>query len=485
MAAANAPVPAPGVLRPVGQMERYSVSRHNALFYIGIASSLTFRADGGAFSRDRLAPLLAAAIECTTLRHGNLRMVIVGPRTPAPAFSRWEEDSPPELRVLPEPRWVDGGDVLRVSEDELRTPFDAENGPLWRVCVVGAEGADEFSIVVALHHAICDGKSSIVVLATLARYLALGSESAMRAAVAADPNRDFESRAVELACTGVRVPVSVILWEVFENLLLPSFLRPYVAPRDYYAGRRLLPPDAPTFTTEPRTPETLIGVRLANLTLTKDETSALLAAARTNGTTLHGALVAAAAQAVCTASARRPAKIKAASPVSLRAESGVPESEVAVCISSTDFECRLDPVPLPATGLWDLARAARASVAQGRQSSALFTLGLLGYVGDFDGFILKAGMGTPNRKGGSVEVSNAMSWDGFDPVRLGEGEWRVSGGTFAQSASPMGSLFYFGAVSVEGCLSLTASCSADGLVEEGELEEVVAEMGRMLAVMRA
>lgn len=147
------------VVRAVGNMERYSVSRHNALFYIGIASYLTLQATNGVFDYSVLEPQLKAAIEHTALRHGNLRMKLVDPRGPKPGFSRWEDDSEDDQeKFLPVPRYVASSNVIQELENELRTPFDVEKGEMWRVTVVGEPKGKEFHLVVAAHHAISDGK---------------------------------------------------------------------------------------------------------------------------------------------------------------------------------------------------------------------------------------------------------------------------------------------------------------------------------------
>ncbi len=468
-------------------MERYSVSRHNALFYIGIASYLTFQSTKGSFDRNSLEPVLVAAIEHTVARHSNLRKCLVDRTGPKP---QWK-DVPNESTYLPKPRWVTGSDVLTVLGEELRTPFDVDGGEFWRVTMVGEE--KEFHLVISAHHGICDGKSSMVILKTLAKYLALGTKEAMAADfalgegksfVALGEGKSFVSLPVETICKGVKVPLRVLLWEVFENLLLPSFLRPYVSPKDYFSGSTLLPLESPTFTTEPFTPDTLPATKLASLDLSHDELKAVLAASKLNKTTLQGTLVSAAAQAIATILAQSPSKIKVSSPVCLRSESGVSESEVVVCISSTDFETKLGPSTPAPDAFWKTARDARDSVIKGKASSALYTLALLGYIGDdFDSFVLKSNLGVRNRKSASCEVSNAMAWSGFAPVQLEGSEWKVVGGGFSQSSSPMGSVINMSTVSVEGELKIVAGTRDDGLVSGEELEKVMNEMKRLLLLM--
>lgn len=462
--------------RAVGNMERYSVSRHNALTYIGIASYLTFSAPGGVFDRAALEPVLEKAIQATALRHGNLRMALPDPRAPKPVFSRWSETSSHSGKTVPTPRFVEAGDVLRVLEAELKTPFPVESGPLWRVTVVGVPGQSLFHLVVAVHHATADGKSSMVILQSLARALAGAS----------DAGEQFDSQPVEKICKGVYVPLKVLLWEVFENLLLPSFLRPLVAPKDYFAGSRQLPADSPTFSTEPRTPETIVATNLDILELSQSELASLLAACKRNGTTLQGALMAAVGQAIATKLAQKPTKIRIGSPVCLRSDSGVPENEVAVCVSSTDFDTRIKPDHPSSQTFWKLANDARQSVIKGKAGPARHTLALLGYVGDdFDGFILKAGMGTPNRKSATCEVSNAMSWNNLPQAKIGASTWTVESGGFSQCASPFGCMIYFSVVSVEGKLTMIGSIRDDGLVERSELREVLDEVKSLLLEMSA
>lgn len=322
----------------------------------------------------------------------------------------------------------------------------------------------------------------MVILQTLVRFLALGAAPKMTVELDSDSGKSFESNAVEKICKGVRVPISVLLWEVFENLLLPSFLRPYVSPKDFYAGSKQLPADSPTLGTVAFTKDTLPPTKLQTLTLAPEQLKSLLAACKRNGTTLQGCLVAAAGQAIATASAKQKStKVRVSSPVCLRSESQVPETEVVVCISSTDFDTKLASDRPSAQQFWETAQKARDSVIKGKATSALYTLALLGYVGDdFDGFILKAGLGTPNRKGATCEVSNAMSWSSFPEVTVGRSKWKVVSGGFSQSSSPMGSMINMSTVSVEGVLSITAGVRGDGLVEDAELKAVLDEMKALL-----
>ena len=108
---------------------------------------------------------LAEALEQVRRRHSALRVCIVDDAKDGPAFYRI--DNPIEIHAAPA---VTAADWRRVVERELSQPFSTFPGPLMRATALGA--SDGTSIILTFHHAIMDALSGTRILHDVMRALA-------------------------------------------------------------------------------------------------------------------------------------------------------------------------------------------------------------------------------------------------------------------------------------------------------------------------
>jgi len=108
---------------------------------------------------------LAEALEQVRRRHSALRVCIVDDAKAGPAFYRI--DNPIEIHAVPA---VTAADFRRVVERELSLPFSIFRGPLMRATVLWA--SDGKSIILTFHHAMMDALSGTRILHDVMRALA-------------------------------------------------------------------------------------------------------------------------------------------------------------------------------------------------------------------------------------------------------------------------------------------------------------------------
>lgn len=108
------------------------------------------------------APVLRAALDRLQARHPLLRVCIAG-AGPAARLAPTAAAIP--LRVLP--RRADG-QWAEVCEEELNAPFARGVGPLLRATLLA--GAGDSEIVLALHHAVTDGRGNVALVRDLLVY---------------------------------------------------------------------------------------------------------------------------------------------------------------------------------------------------------------------------------------------------------------------------------------------------------------------------
>ncbi|WP_394829979.1 condensation domain-containing protein [Pendulispora rubella] len=272
-------------------------------------------------------------------RHPYLRTHIDVDERGAPWF-RFDKAGPLPLRVvtIAEPEWV--AELEREANDKFRW----SDGPLAR-CVLLRHGPEDATIFLTMHHAICDGQSILFAMRDLL-------ESTARAARGEAPELSVleDVRAVE-----DRLPAKLFsrkgagfLYDFVsdEIRLRMKYGAPFRMPRD-----EEVPLDARHFKCRPTV-------------LDEERTAKLLARARAEGTTIHGALCAATILAILRdAGVSRPVQVFLGSAVSVRNDL-VPAvgDDVGYYASSQPYRAPVDPD----ASFWDLARSVRGQMIRGR-----------------------------------------------------------------------------------------------------------------------
>jgi hypothetical protein len=189
---------------------------------------------------------LGAALEQVRKRHSALRVCIVDYAETGPAFCR--TDSPIELNVMPAEAAADWRDVV---ERELSLPFSTFPGPV-------LSGPDGASIVLTFHHAIVDGLSGTRILHDVMRALA---------------DECLET-----------LPPPPLIEEMIAS----------VAPHPLVAGEEPSHHDISKAGSRAAQGSEKFTANLAIAEWDQEETARLLRSCKANGTTVHGAICAAA-----------------------------------------------------------------------------------------------------------------------------------------------------------------------------------------------
>jgi len=195
----------------------------------------------------------AAALDQVRRRHSALRVCIVDDAETGPAFHRI--DDPIELHTAPVAATADWRAVV---EGELNLPFDAVRGPLMRAMALWAP--DGASIVLTFHHAAMDALSGTRVLHDVMRALAGESLEVL------PPCPPVEEMIAGFA-PGLPFVKGVSRAETSSKAGAPVAL----APDRFMANVAIMEWD-------------------------KEETARLLRSCKVNGTTVHGAICAAASR---------------------------------------------------------------------------------------------------------------------------------------------------------------------------------------------
>jgi hypothetical protein len=295
--------------------------------------------------------LLRRALDETQARHPLLRVRVEGGLRPSYA-SAGVPAIP--LRVVPrrgDDHWAE------VLEDELAVPIDWRSGPLLRVLLLPGSGAGE--LLFLMHHIIGDGHSLI----------RLAAEVAERAAAI------VAGRPCVLAALPVRPPLERAL-AAGRGIATLGAAAPAAARLGLAAVRRafVIPSERPAPPASRRT-------RFFRAELEPGEMDALAAASRSRGTTVHGAICAAAMQVVLEAFASAPENraarvICCASPVNMRPFVAPPVTgEMGLFIVP-----QMTTHPISAGGdFWALAGAVRrdlaAAIARGEPLGTVAAMG--------------------------------------------------------------------------------------------------------------
>jgi NRPS condensation-like uncharacterized protein len=237
----------------------------------------------------------------------------------------------------------DGEGWVDVVERALNYRFDTANEPLVRIAWV-PEGPERGRLLVTFNHVIGDGMSGVFVLRDLVAAAADGHEGAL---VSLGDTRPIDERLAPRA----------------RGLAGRLRVAGFMASQTWTQWRHGVPVHPRV--DEPAPPQQRT-VRLVPRELDAETTTRVATRARAEGTSVHGALLAAIALAIVDdhdADHRLP--IVLGSPIDLRQRLVPPVGEDAgFFVSMVPYRCQLDRT-MP---LWDLARAIKSDVAAAQRS---------------------------------------------------------------------------------------------------------------------
>ncbi|TVY75561.1 putative alcohol acetyltransferase FCK4 [Lachnellula suecica] len=457
------------MLRPVGNIERFSTVRHNLGIYRCVANTARYTASHGP---ENLPSFIEAALAKVILEHPALCCGIVNEDKNDPAFVRLDTidvSKRIEYRKLnvstAEEHDRALAEILEQRHSELWP--DTDTLPPWKMIIVESEssssGGTIFDAIFAFHHAIGDGLSGLVFHRSLLEALN-------------GPGSD------ELT-TKIKIPEAIDLPPAMEKSIdfkiswfflltqLWNELRP----------RWLFPDASPPWTASPCSASNIQNYksRVKVMAIPAELVPKVLAACREQKATitglLHGIIVTSLAshvpEALCFASG---------TPFSLRHLTGLSPTNAMGCQVSghtskytpeTISRIRSSTTPEQVTSeIWSIARDFRTSMAA--ELAGLPNdnqIGLLPYVSSLHN-MFESKMGKP--RGETYELSNVGSLQNENP----EGRWKIERYFFSQSGMGTGAPVSFNVASVGGGpLGITVTW-LEGDIEERLVDELARDV---------
>ncbi|ORX91818.1 hypothetical protein K493DRAFT_303762 [Basidiobolus meristosporus CBS 931.73] len=462
-------------LRPTGPMENWSVSRHLEDFYYGVASFVKLSSPSLQLSRESIYGRIVEAVETTFWSNFNLRTTIDFPAAKMCYLS------PGSAKV--DFTWYERSEDTSVElalESEVNKKFpENDDQPLWRVWAVAADADGEFNtfeLGITVHHAVADGLSSINIIHILTRaFLAAKKKplpiSQEPIAIPYDPLTDNMmselSKAVHTILPNCKPPISVLLQKVVTRYLLPSFLRPKEV---YWSGTKTLDLDTiQRISAKPRQYPT----KLLTMTVPLDS---LVQKCKQHNTTVYAALATALILATNVLKPQHPMKF--ATPINLRpyCEPVLPPECIGVYISEISTT-HPPPQASDIENFWPLTVQFKENITASLES-AMYTIGLMGYVSNFREFFHseRVALADNNGRKGSLEISNLGRQDWKD---LPESTFQVDELGFTQSSGILSPVFTVSAITWKGNCKLILSYLLD-VNEEEDVKKYWAEFQTIL-----
>lgn len=344
-------------------------------------------------------PQLCAALPRVQARHPLLRVRVIGGDR-APWFTT-EGAGPLPVRVVPrrsDRTWTE------VVEEELNRPFDPDGDHLSRFVLV--KGRDRHELLFAHHHVTADALSGVYavrdLLVELAALVSVEPPGIVHSVHPAHSGSPVESGALPAPIPGASFPLRPPLAELLPDAArgwsrfkaMHFFFRKYVLAWPLRRARKL-PLEVAAPPEERRN-------RLVHLELSPDETGALAAQARAQGTTVHAtlcaALLLAAGEVAYEGTGSDRITTGCFTAVNLRDQLREPlGEEMGLYISQVTTFHQIAPPP----PLWELARDIKAqlqkTLAHGEQHLTLPMIGMFIPGGDDPGpqFIRRFDGGSP------------------------------------------------------------------------------------------
>ena len=214
--------------RPVGLLERYSVSRHNVGLYTNLVVGVTY---GQLITDDKLDTAVRSAIA----EHPFLSAVLLDSDTDYPSWGRLTDIDPARI-IVHHTEEIECDQLLSDLHSAL---FDVQNHslPLWRLHVLPHKVGDRktISLLICAHHAICDGIGLLAVHDSIYRGLH-GQVADLQSAKQQTLPPAFDT------LHDCRSGILLLLRAVITDLLLPAWIsRKLGLVTLFHRGKRIPP----------------------------------------------------------------------------------------------------------------------------------------------------------------------------------------------------------------------------------------------------
>lgn len=295
---------------------------------------------------------LRAGLAALQARHPYLRTRIEVDASGRPSF-RLNSVGPLPLRVVDTPEDTPEDTWVHELERELNEQFQWQDGPLGR-CVLLQHGPENATVLLTLHHTICDGQSVLLAMRDLLQAAGQATLGQRPELPPLDDTRSVEDR----------LPHGLLSKKGFA--FLRNFLSQEIRLRSKYGVPFEIPKDQ-------EVPVHARRFRCLPTIWDEARTAKLVSRAREEGTSVHGALCAATVLgALHDSGVTRPVRVFLGSAANLR-DSLVPTvgDDVGYYAASLPYA----GVVRPDVPFWDLARSIREQLLHGQsQGVGLMTL---------------------------------------------------------------------------------------------------------------
>ncbi|KAH7407950.1 alcohol acetyltransferase [Cadophora sp. MPI-SDFR-AT-0126] len=458
------------MLRPVGNIEKFSTASHSLGFYRGVANTARYRTDS---EPQLLDSVIEAAVAQVVLKHPALCCGIINEDEKDPEFIRLESIDLSECIQYQLPKLSQAEDdaiVEALSVQHGQTWPNIDSQPPWKIIVVPTRKWSDtkgtgFDIIFAYHHALGDGLSGVVFhrsfLDALNNPLPPSSLINHVLKVPASITLEFP---IEKA---VNFQIGwIFFFKTMLSTLLPKWLYP-ASPQSWTGAVPSL-----DHLTNYKTNVSLIQI-------SSEQVSKVLSACKSQKATLtgllHGLILMSLAKRIPSAST-----FTTATPYSLRyltgmsATSGMGNHVGSLKLQQptkviSDLRSAKNPAETMKQ-IWDIARDFRASMATelaGLPNDNL--IGMIPYISDLHKMLISM-VGRP--RSNTYEISNVGS------LRIdGEpGKWRIERDVFSQSGSVTGAAIYFNVASVAGGPLTIAATWLEGVVDNALVGDVMKDL---------
>ncbi|KFH62586.1 hypothetical protein MVEG_11979 [Podila verticillata NRRL 6337] len=481
------------VVRPIGNLERYSVSRTNAGLYYNVVVGTRLQLQPGAQGPQTVPQaaqwlkLLTGPLTWLVQKHPSLSVVVGDHLTSNPTFLRMPSvDLSKVVRVT---SIHHSHDINKVLEEEHAKPFDfTDHGlPLWRIIVAHVTEDDSFYILYAFGHMIADGRSGVALTEQLVErlnYEATNASSTTEtlSTIVVSPTDPLPEPLEKRANCYPSIPT--LVKEAVSALLLPPFIKKAFE-KKYWAGEFDATLEAPH--------ETQVGY----WRLTEQETKQVIQAAKTHNTTVHAILYSAsvfATKAVFLSQSQDKANLSTTndalvftSPVATRPLLTPPIDKYDQGSYTSEIVTRDIHIQLE-TSFWGLSKALRDQIVQGTQTPGgvrdlLEHIGLLQFVpnhpGGWEEFLRSKVTKEQHGRGTTLELSNVgRAWD--QPKDKSQVVFKVQEGIFSQSAMITGPALMLNAATANGVLTVVGTWQRAAFSGREKGEAMLGEFKRIL-----
>ncbi|KAG0030556.1 hypothetical protein BGZ81_002513 [Podila clonocystis] len=436
------------LVRPIGNLERYSVSRTNAGLYYNVVVGTRLQLLPGT-QGSQTAPkdpaqwlkLLTGPLTWLVQKHPSLSVVIGDHLSSHPTFLRMPSvDLSKIVRVTSIDR---SHDIPKVLEEEHAKPFDFTNHdvPLWRIVVAHVAEDDSFYLLYAFGHMIADGRSGVALTEQLVERLnyeaTIAPPTEALSTTVVSPTDPLPEPLEKRANCYPSIPT--LVKEAVSALLLPPFIKKAFE-KKYWA--------ASVFATK--------AVFLSNKSNDKELST-------TDDMLVFTSPV-----------ATRPLL----TPPIDKYDQGSYTSEIV----TRDIVIQLE------TSFWDLSKRLRDQIVQGTQTPGgvrelLEHIGLLQFVpnhqGGWEEFLRSKVTKEQHGRGTTLELSNVgRAWD--QPKDDKAMVFKVQEGVFSQSAMITGPALMLNAATANGVLTMVGTWQRAAFSGRERGETMLNEFKRIL-----